>query len=312
MAELLVTGASGLLGANMVLESASEHQVTAVYHSHPVNFNETRTISADLSNRESALSVIQEEMPEWVVHCAGETNLDRCEVDVDRAFLLNRDMARWVAEAAWSIKARLIHISTDAVFDGKRRGCSEEDEANPISIYGQSKLDGEVAVLSEHPEAMVVRTNFYGWNAIDKFSLAEWFLSKLECGEECEGFSDVFVRILLVNDLVSILLQMLEKRLSGIFHVLGGECISKYDFGVRVAEVFGFNPSTIRPISVDQLGLDAPRSKDLCLSTEKIRDRLNLTLPSIDEGLQRFSALRESGYSERLKEYAGGLRHEEN
>ncbi|MCJ7707996.1 MAG: SDR family oxidoreductase, partial [Anaerolineales bacterium] len=193
------------------------------------------------------------------------------------------------------------HISTDAVFDGERGGYTEDDEPHPTNVYGQSKLEGEQAVAAAHPEALIVRTNLYGWNAQDKQSLAEWFLSNLEAGKRCRGFTDVWFSPILVNDLGWLLFAMLEVGLTGVYHVAGSECASKYDFGLRLARIFGLDPSLVEPVGVGQAALRARRGRQLCLNVERAERALGASLPTVEEGLTRFRDLRESGHVQALK-----------
>ena len=312
MTKLLITGASGLLGANLVLEAVDRFEVTAICHKVPIRHERVEVVFADLSVRELTHTVISKAAPDWIIHCAAETNVDFCEREPERAFLINRDMPRWVAQAAKRSGSRMIHISTDAVFEGLRNGYQEGDSPNPINVYGQSKLEGERAVLEEFPQALIVRTNFYGWNAQDKASLAEWFLSNLEQQKPCKGFIDIHVKLLLVNHLVDLLFRMMECECEGIFHVLGRECVSKFEFGRRLAQVFQLEPDWIEPIEVEALGLSAPRAKQLCLDTSRIRGVLDCELPSLEDGLRKFYNLRSTSYSERIKALIGVQDHERN
>jgi dTDP-4-dehydrorhamnose reductase len=312
MTKLLITGASGLLGANLILEALDKYEVTALCHNHPIQCDEIEVLSADLTDQKLAHDVINDVSPDWVIHCAAETHVDRCERDPERAFLFNRDMPRWVTQATCQLGSRMIYISTDAVFEGLRSGYREDDLPQPRSVYGQSKLEGERVVLAEDPHAIVVRTNFYGWNAQDKNSLAEWFLSNLAQGKPCNGFIDVRAKLLLVNDLAEILLQLMELEVEGVLHVLGKDCISKYDFGVQLARVFRLDESLISPMEVEDLGLLAPRARNLCLDTGKLSEVLDRDLPSLEGGIQRFLALRDSGYRDRVKSLLGGQENERN
>lgn len=290
-----------MLGANLVATARDRHEVVATCYENDIEFDGVQTLCGDLSVPGTAAQIMEQCRPQWVVHCAAATQVDACERDPDMADRLNCKMAASVAEAAWALDARLIHISTDAVFDGERGGYSEADEPNPISIYGRSKLDGEQAVVEAHPQATIVRTNFYGWNLLPKQSLAEWFLAHLEVEKPCQGFSDVWVSILLVNDLAGILLDLLEKDLPGLYHVGSSDCVSKYEFGISLARVFGLSTDLIKPISIDQLQLPARRAKRLCLRGEKVERVLSAKLPKIEAGLKRFRALREHGYPDQLR-----------
>ncbi len=301
MAHLLITGASGLLGGNLLMQAREQHLVTALYHSHPLQLEGVDIVGGDLSRPGEAVQIVGKSNPDWVVHCAAATNVDDCERDPETAFRLNRDMARLVAEAAHASGARFVHISTDAVFDGKRGDYTERDAPNPINVYGHSKLEGEQAVLEADPDALVVRTNLYGWSAQPKKSLAEWFLANLESGNPCYGFADISIAPILATDLADLLLQMLGENLHGHYHVVGGECVSKYEFGVKLAKTFTLQPDVIRSASVEIAGLAAPRPPRLCLSGEKIEKTLGIRLPGLEEGLGRLKSQRELNYPEHLK-----------
>ena len=304
MAAVLVTGASGLLGANLILEALDRHQMLGVYHQHAMAVQGAEIVSADLSQAGAARDLLQTYKPDWVVHAAAATSLEMCEDDPEMAFRLNGDMAGYVAEAARQVDAGLIHISTDAVFDGQQGNYVETDKTHPLSVYAESKLAGERVVANAHPDAAILRTNFYGWNLQPKQSLAEMFLSHLEEGERCRGFTDVFVTTTLVNDLVELILKAIEAGVSGTYHAGGGECISKYEFGQRLAETFELDGSLIEPISVAQMNFRARRGRQLCMKGDKIERRLGIELPSVEAGLKRFRGLRENGYADRLKKHS--------
>jgi dTDP-4-dehydrorhamnose reductase len=301
MEKLLITGASGLLGSNLVFAVADYYAVTAITNQHHLRHHSVDVLATDLTKTGVALEIMRAVQPEVVVHAAAEANVDRCEQDEQWAYLHNRDMAYEVAAAARSTGAYLIHISTDAVFDGRRDHHVESDNLTPVNIYSRSKAAGETVVQEAHPEAAIVRTNFYGWNMLDKFSLAEWFLDHLEQGQACCGFDDVWITPLLVNDLVSYLLRMMEMKHSGIYHLGGADCVSKYQFGRLLATVGGFNPDLIRPGSVNEAGLKAPRPLKLCLDSSKICRALGIETPSFIAGIKRFLALRTEGYVDSLK-----------
>ena len=293
MATILITGAGGLLGANLVLDAlASGHRVIAVDHQYPIRHAEVDSLAADLCQAGAAESILAAKRPEWVIHCAAATSVDGCEADPAMAFRLNRDMAQAVARGARAAGSRLVHISTDAVFDGESGGYTEDDEPHPINVYGQSKLEGEQAVAEAYPEALIVRTNIYGWNAQPKQSLAEWFLSNLEAGNRCPGFTDAWFSPILVNDLGRLLVAMLGAGLTGVYHVAGGECVSKYDFGVRLAGVFGLDARLVEPVGAAQAALQARRGSNLCLSTQHSATALGMKMPDVATGLVKFRALR--------------------
>ncbi len=291
MAKILITGASGLLGSNLAVVAAAEHQTLGIYHQHPLQIPGVDMMAAELSDPRQATRVIAGFAPDWVVHCAAASEVDRCELDPAWARRLNLEMAKNVAEAAAGVGARLAHISTDAVFDGELGDYRESDEPRPIMIYGETKLAGERAVALAHPEALVLRINLFGWGPGPKRSLAEWFLERLEAGDTCPGFTDIYFSPLLAQHLARALLELLEAGASGLLHLPGHTCLSKYEFGVQLAQEFGLDAARIRPMSVGDAKLTAARPRRLCLNGEKVESVLGRPLPELDSGLRE---LRES------------------
>ena len=291
MSQLVITGASGLLGANLVLETERRFDVTAVVHKHPLKFATARVIQTDLGEASTVRKLFGEIRPDWIIHCAAATAIDALEDDPGRAYRLNVQMSHDVAKIAASINARLLYVSTDSVFDGRNGPYQESDEPLPVNVYARSKLEGEHAVAEENPGALIVRTNLFGWSPIQRTSLAEWFYTNLSAGQPCSGFSDMFFSPVYAPDLAGIFIQMLDNRLEGLYHVPGDECLSKYEFGCRLAAAFGFNPALVGDTISDQLQSKAKRPTRTCLDGSKIVQDLGQKLPSLEEG---FAHLRES------------------
>ncbi len=212
MTRVLVTGASGLLGSNLILSARPGDDLLAVFATHPIARQGVRCVQADLAVPGEARRLLSHEMPDWVVHCAAATDIDACERQPAWAMRLNRDMAGYVAEAASEVGAQMVHISTDAVFGSLDAPHDEDEPPSPLNVYGRTKLAGEQAVLAAHPEAAVIRTNIFGWNAQPKLGLAEWFLDRLSRGMPCPGFTDVEFSPILVTDLAGWLWRSLAAR----------------------------------------------------------------------------------------------------
>ncbi|MGD8632149.1 MAG: SDR family oxidoreductase, partial [Anaerolineales bacterium] len=278
MTRVLVTGASGLLGQNVVRVASKAFEVCAVVHNHRIAYERVEVRQIDL--REDALvkQLVQDTKPDWVIHCAAATAVDELERDPEKANKLNVHMSRVLAQAVAQCGARLLYVSTDSVFDGSAGPYREGDETNPKNVYARSKLEGEQAVMGSLPGALVVRTNLFGWSPGWKVSLAEWFYLNLTQGKQCPGFTDIFFSPVYAPELGKIFLRMLHESLEGIYHVPGAECVSKYEFGVRLALKFGLNEDLVIPtLSEDQKWV-AERPKRTCLDGTKIADELGLDL----------------------------------
>lgn len=305
--KILITGASGLLGLNLALEASGahyhgQHKVFGVINSHTIQTEAFTVITKDLLEPGAVERLVDQTQPDWVIHCAALANLDACEADPALASKLNTELPRKLAENVSKGGARFLHISTDSVFDGRRGNYREEDTPNPLGVYSRTKLAGEQAVTEADPKAIIARVNLFGWSITGKRSLSEFFYSNLRSGKQVNGFTDVFFCPLLANDLAQILIEMLEKGLNGLYHVVSSECISKYDFGMRIAQRFGLDTTLINPISVQQAGLKAARSPNLCLRVGKLIQDLGSTPPRVDEGIQKLFNLYESGYSQMIQE----------
>lgn len=303
MTRFLITGASGLLGLNLALQAQERGEVFGTVYSHELTNVPFKVIQADLKDERELTACIDEAKPDIIFNCAALANLEACEIDPVSARELNVTLPERLAIISQHRSIQLVHFSTDAVFDGQKGNYSENDQPNPLSVYAKTKLEGEQAVLRSDPRSLVVRVNFYGYSLTGKRSLAEFFLYNLAAGTRVFGFNDVFFCPLLVQHLGDILFEMVHKDFKGLYHVVNPQSLSKYEFGVRIARLFGLNEGLVESVSVNRGGLKAPRSPNLTLSIEKIKRSLGLPIPDQPSGLQKFHQLFEDGFPEKLKSY---------
>ena len=303
---ILVTGASGLLGLNLALEASEEHAVFGLVNHQTVRSEVFTVLQGDLLAPGTVERILDQTQPEWVIHCAAMAVVDACESNPLQAQKLNSEIPGELAAIVGRGGARLLHVSTDAVFDGQRGDYSEQDTPNPLSTYARTKLEGEVNVLKANSAAIVARVNLYGWSLLGKRSLGEFFYHNLSAGKRVNGFTDVFFCPLLANDLAQVFLRMLTLNLSGLYHVVSRECLSKYEFGVRIARKFGLDEGLIAPTLVETAGLKAVRSPNLTLNTRKLSQALGTEPPGIDPGIDKFHQQYLEKYPQRLSEMAAG------
>jgi len=303
---ILITGASGLLGLNLCLMKFDGHTIVGAdrgkLHGTPFEL-----IPADLTQPGAVSRLIEVARPDAIIHTAANANVDACEADPNGARHLNAEIPGMLAEACTKSAIRFIHISTDAVFDGMKPNAgiyTEEDTPNPLSIYAQTKLDGEKAVLSANAGAAVARVNFFGWSLSAKRSLSEFFYNNLSTSQKANGFTDVYFCPMFVGDLAVTLVRMFDKNLSGLYHVVGSEALNKYDFGQRIARQFGFDTGLVNPISVEESGLKAKRSHNLRLSVHKLSTALGGSIPGVSTGIAQFYTQHQQGYPQKMRSYA--------
>lgn len=301
MTRLLVTGASGMLGANLALLAQDMgYEVLGWTNSRPLVDAPFATRTVDFNNQQSLSRAFEAAQPDALINCAAQANVDAAEKQPEVAYRINAEAAGELAKLAREAGVPMIHISTDAVFDGTQGNYKETDIPNPLNTYAKSKLAGEHAVAQANPEAAIARVVFYGWSLTGTRSLAEFFYNNLTAGKPVNGFTDMFFSPLYVGHLAKALLEMLQKRLSGIYHVYSPESLSKYDFGVRLAHEFGLDANLIRPISARDSDLLTRRSLNLSMNTDKLQAALGKPLPNQNEGLRALHADLDSGLRQKL------------
>ena len=298
---ILITGASGLLGLNTALEAADQHTVFGQVNSNAIHTEAFTILKANLLDHGAVEQLLDESQPDWVIHCAALANLEACENDPELARELNTEVPRKLAQHCRKGGARLLHVSTDAVFDGQTGGYTEQDSPNPLGTYAQTKYQAELAVAAANSEAITARVNLFGWSLKGRRSLAEFFFNNLLADNPIMGFTDVYFCPLLVNDIAYIFIKMLDRGLTGLYHVLSSDSMTKYDFGVTIARRFGFNSDLIAPKSVLESGLKVARSPNLTLKVNKLIHDLGETPPTVSTGIDRFYQLYQQGYPQVLQ-----------
>jgi dTDP-4-dehydrorhamnose reductase len=301
--KLLLTGVSGLLGINFAQEMMSAHEIVGTDRGRLLNAP-FKVLKKDLLDDDAADFILDSAKPDWLVNCAALADLEACEENPELARLLNIDLPRRLARVCKARDIPFVHISTDAVFDGEKDGFyTEEDKPNPLGVYASTKLDGEQAVLTENPNAIVARVNFYGWSLGGRRSLAEFFFNNLTRNKSMSGFTDVIFCPMLANDTARVLVKMLQRGLKGLYHLVGPQAMSKYQFGVEIARRFSLRESEITPKSVSFSGLLARRSHNLWLSSHKLSTDLGEPLPDFSTGLDEFYTQYQQGYPQKIRSY---------
>lgn len=303
----LVTGASGLLGVHLGLHLAKTQSVTGVVNHRFLHGLPFTIRQQDLTDLERLEDLIKLEKPDCIIHCAAMANIDECEKHPQLANVINVQVPRTFSELTRKHGIRFVHISTDAVFDGLSTAYTETDSVNPLSVYARTKAQSEIQVLDQNSEAIVARVNFYGWSVTGKRSLGEWFYYQLAAHNQVKGFTDIQFCPLYVEDLAKILIKLAETDAGGLYHSVSSEHLSKYQFGVDIANKFGLDSNLITPVSWVDGGLTAARSPNLILDVTRIETLLGMTMPDQRSGIEAFHHAFIAGHPKRLLSYDGLL-----
>ena len=290
---LLVIGASGLLGSKLMAEAKVRYSVVGTCNPECDGKSDWRMESLDIGSKDEVERLFEKTKPEVVILTAAMTNVDACETNPQMANRVNAAGPGLVARECKRLDSRLIHVSTDYVFDGmKTRKYTEEDLPRPISVYGSSKLAGEKNVLSTLPEAVVARTAvLYGWNPIEnKDNFVMWTLKKMRAGEKVTLFKDQWISPTLADDLAKALVQLAQGDVRGVYHVAGPDCLDRPSCGKLIGKVFGLDERLVMPVPSSSVSLPAKRPKYSCLDVSKVEKLLNRKMVSFEDGLRTMKA----------------------
>ena len=285
MTKWLVTGAGGFFGANAGAFLNGRVESVGAFRSLAASSLFGTNVSIDLRSGSSIYEVVDAVRPDVVVHAAALASHEACESDPALAQLVNEESTKHLARACTDVGAKLVYLSTDAVFDGSRGNYTEKDATNPFSVYGTTKLLGEQAALAIHEDVLIARTNFFGWSPSGTRSILEFFVNALRSGQQVSGYTDFVVSSLYVQDLLSAIYDLVGSGRRGVVHLGASNALSKYHFGVQVASQFGLDAELISPVTAAVGGHANSRARDLSLNTSLMESCLGRSIPTQEFGI---------------------------
>jgi len=279
----LVIGASGQVGGALCLELGRRGHAVVGTHARTAA---PGTVHLDLGDAPATERLLGETVPDWVF-CAGAlTHVDYCEANPDDAARLNRDGPRAAAQAAARLGAGFVFYSTDYIFDGTAGPYDEDDRANPGSVYGRTKWEGELAVREALPRCLIVRTTVvYGPERQEK-NFVYQVIRHCRDGERISVPADQVSSPTFNGDLAAATVELVERDARGVYHVAGTSVLDRYAFARLVVEVFGLDGRWLVPVPTAHLGQRAPRPLRGGLRVERALRVLATPLRSAREGLE--------------------------
>jgi len=273
--KILVTGASGLLGSKVAeLALIEGHDVYSAYNQHLTHYGSP--VKMDLTDLNSCRRVFENVRPEAVVHSAALTNVDLCEVEKEEAWRINVYGTELVARLCNEFNCFMVFISTDYVFNGERGFYSEEDKPDPINYYGYTKLKAEEIVRNILNDYCIVRTSviFGSRPAAGKINFALWVLESLRQKRRISVVVDQINSPTLNTNLAEAILEILNDKLLGLYHISGTTPISRYDFACLLAEEFKLEKELIQQTTSDKINWVAKRPRNTSLNVTKAQRNL--------------------------------------
>ena len=291
---MLVIGGTSLLGYKL-LSNTNNFEIYASYNKNLINLKNVETLKIDITNIKNCEKILNLK-PDIIINTAAITNVDYCEKFERNAFDVNVTGTKNIAEIAEKLGSKLIHISTDAVFSGSKKIYVEEDEPNPISVYGKAKLESE-KIVSKVTDSVILRPSvLFGWipfeyvKTIDEsrktMNFGLWVIDQLYKNNKMSIVNDQINTPTLADNLAENIIEIIKKDLTGIFHLSGLSCISRLDFSKKIAKTFGYSDNLISSISSEKLKQIAPRTLESCLKCDKIVQN-GVNLLEIDQSIKK-------------------------
>ncbi len=270
MKKLLVTGASGFLGWNLCQQVQLHWQVYGTYYTHSVSIPGVNLFKIDLREYRVLQQLFRDIQPDAVIHTAAASKPNYCQINPEESYSINVTVSLNIARLCAEYNIPCAFTSTDLVFDGKNPPYTESDRVSPVTYYGEQKVEAEQKISEIYPAIAICRMPLmFGLSSPVANSFLQSFIGDLKEGKELNLFVDEFRTPASATTGAKGLLLAIEKQVQGILHLGGKERISRYDFGLLLADILQLPSTLIKPAKQQDVIMAAPRSPDTSLDSSK-------------------------------------------
>lgn len=284
---VLITGGSSFLGGHIIKKAQGRFNVTATFHKNLPLHSDNKWLQLDLNQPSELEAKIYDSNPRIIIHNAACTDVDWCEQNKTEAEEVNVRSSRFISRLAKRIGARIIYVSTDLVFNGEDPPYDESASPTPMSHYGWSKWQGELAVSESNPDYVIVRPSIiYGPPAILGTSFSEWMIGTWKAGERTYLFADQYRTPVFAGNLAEAIVEFADNTFRGVVHIGGSERINRWDFGLRLSNHLGFEPALIEKSTMAKANLVGKRPADVSLTTDLAKGLVKTRLLDCSEGIR--------------------------
>ena len=281
MSRILITGAFGQLGTSL-RNILSDQSILATGRMVPVE-EKDGCAELDIIEPNQVRETIASYQPDVIVHLAAMTDVEGCEQHPEQAFDVN---VRGTENLLDNFSGRFIYISTDYVFDGSMGPYGEEDEVNPISVYGRTKLYGEDLVQQSDANWVILRSNVvFSFQERTKASFMDWVVDSLKNRQSITVVDDQWNNPTWTVDLVRIISRVMDHKIQGLYHYGGRDLLNRFEFAEMIAETFKLDRTLIEPIDTASLNQLAKRPLKSGLRPEKIEIDLSVEALPLQKAL---------------------------
>ena len=286
MKNVLIIGGSGLLGSNWAMKWRDRYNIFLGINKRFTLIKGTKSIIIDFNNEKRIKDIIEKNKIDILVNCSGLTSVEKCEIDLALAEDTHCDLSKVLSKLCSSLAIKQIHISTDHLSDGSKKFVKEDDLTKPLNIYGKTKLKAEKLVAKFDPNALIIRTNFFGNGPNYRRSFSDYIIDKITKNKSVDLFSDFFFTPIHINELIEIAEKLLLNNLSGIYNVVGNERLTKYEFGLKIASEMGIKTELIKKSFLSERTDLVKRPFDLSLSNKKLKNSISISIKTLNQQIK--------------------------
>ncbi|MFC1555511.1 dTDP-4-dehydrorhamnose reductase [candidate division KSB1 bacterium] len=289
---ILLTGCHGLLGQQVVRTMPGKVQILGadIDEKSLIHGDHFHYAQLDITRKSDVIQVCKEFDPDWIINTAAFTLVDECEIQKEQCWHLNVHGVEYLSFCARKHKAKLLHVSTDYIFDNTKEIYQESDPANPLNYYGKSKFASENAVRGCGAEWTIFRTStLYGVDYLKaRENFVTWVIGNLSSGKKIKIVTDQWGNPTLARNLAEAIWRAIMLNKYGIYNVAGSDIIDRYTFTKTISEIFRLDGSLISPITTESLNQKAPRPYKIGLDVTRAENELDFHLMGIKEALDIF------------------------
>lgn len=308
--KILVLGSSGFLGSNICLALRKQFKIFATINKNDFYLRGIHKVYLKESIFQSIGQIIADIKPNLIINCIGFTDIDNENNQKNKLDLLNFKIPNLISKISKKNNIKLIHISTDQLYQDSKKLNQEIDQVNPVNLYGKIKLKAEKKVLSNDKNAIVVRTNFFGCNRLNKKSFFNFIYNNLNNNKKIFLLEDIYFTPVYIKDLIEILIKLYRIDFKGVINISSNSSISKYDFAKIIAEKFNLNSKLIIKSNLNKKNIfKVKRSKNMSLKNKKLKKFLNNLDLNIDKSVQKFKDDFSNGFFNEITNHMNYSRH---
>ncbi len=273
--KILITGAAGQLGNSVLNQLYGKYELLATDIDSDTNDTLDNPFAIlDITDSEQIRSTLSSFNPDVIINLAAFTDVDSCETDAEKAYLLNTKSVEMLSD---NFDGQFIQISTDYVFNGYNGPYNENDETNPINVYGKTKLEAEEGLQNSEKYCCILRTNvLYDYNQNTEASFLKWVIDSLRSNMSIEVVDDQWNNPTWTQSLAEAIELVIIKNVKGLYNYGGADYLSRFKFAQMIADIFNLNKALILPITTDKLNQAAARPLKGGLKTERIENELSI------------------------------------